>query len=573
MQRTFRDRLLHWLPLILVAAYIGQALLFIRLNSVTPDEISFIAAGYAHLHGEVAQDPQNPPLMMIVSAIPLLPLDLESHPQVPLDYVSKEYGSSFLLYNTKPTDQILFMARLGVLFVGCCLAILVWHWSRKIYGSGAGLVSLLLFAFCPNLIAFGGLATLDLGGAFFICLALYAFWEFCRKPGILRLLAVGVATGLAFSAKNTAMLLIPSFAVLGLLACRGDSGVATVVKGRTRLLSAVRPTTFWSGCAAIIVMCVVLVINLVYGFRGTGTPLGELSVVKSDAFQEHRSLSRLINPVTEHIPSPLPPAYIESLARNVAMTAVKHSRPSYLLGDISTRGWWHYYPVAFFLKTLFPVLLLLAIAAVAALIQKPRRWRDDAFVLIPVGLMFYLACSSSIQIGIRHILVVYPLLFVFAGRLALISLRKVSAVAASAILVVWLVAETLWTCPNYLAYFSSVAGGPNRGRHHLLDSNLDWGQDIGGLVRFMDRRGIKSIQFGHWSIIEPRYSDRFTELPYNRTEGWVAIQANSLMGLTAAWGANPTNAYEWLRQENPVATIGGSILVYHLPDQTTDGPN
>jgi len=570
MRRPIRVHFFRWLPLILVAAFIIQALLAIHLKSVTPDEISFIAAGYAHLHGEVARDPQNPPLMMIASALPLLPLNLELHPKSPAGYVSKEYGSSFLFFNTRSTDLILFLARLGALVVGCALALLVWHWARQLYGAAAGLLALFLCAFSPSLIAFGSVSTLDLGGAFFICLALYAFWEFCRRPGLLRLLAVGVATGLAFSAKSTAMLLIPSFAMLGAFACLRDGGVNTVVKGRTHLQSGLKVVGFWSGCAAIIVVCVILVINLVYGFRGTGTPLGELSVVKSEAFQEHRSLSRLINPVTEHIPSPLPPAYVESLARNVAMTTVKQARPGYLLGHISTRGWWYYYPVAFFLKTPFAFLLLLALAVAAALMQRPCLRRDDAFVLIPAGLMFYLACSSSIQIGIRHILVIYPLLFVFAGRLALISFRRVPAIAVSALLGIWLVVETLWACPNYLSYFSAVAGGSDRGRYYLLDSNLDWGQDIKGLVSFMDRRGIERVQFGHWTIIEPRYSDRFSELPYNKTEGWVAIQANCLMGLTSAWGANPTNAFEWLKLEKPVATIGGSILVYHLPGRMTE---
>ncbi len=168
--------------------------------------------------------------------------------------------------------------------------------------------------------------------------------------------------------------------------------------------------------------------------------------------------------------------------------------PNYLFGQISTTGWWYYFPIALAVKTPLPILMLLAFAIARTFIK--HTWRTDAIFLIPMALIFGSLLFSTNNLGYRYLLPLLPLTFVYVARSISPSLRqpvsRSSLVAVSGL--VWLIIGTLAISPYYLTYFNEVAGGPERGRTILSDSNLDWGQDLVGLKNYLDRNNVSSIK-------------------------------------------------------------------------------
>ncbi|MFQ5963083.1 MAG: ArnT family glycosyltransferase [Candidatus Scalinduaceae bacterium] len=560
----FRERYVTILIVVLLSALTLQVILIMKEKSVTADEMIFIKSGHQYLKtGNINIDDVNPPLIMIISALPLLFLNTTVETEIPPGV--EELWFQLYSYSQNP-DQILFWARVPMLLLSLMLALLVFRWARDFYGTKAGLLALSLYSFSPTIISLSGFATLDLGSTFFIFLALYLFWKFLKNPSLGRLVIMCLSVGLAFSSKHTSLMLIPSFILLSFI---------VVFKGNFNL-----PATwpffkkygknhkiiFWGTSSGILIIILVLTVNIVCGFNGTGIPLGDLPFVEKEVFKSHPLFSRLINPYTDWIPIPLPYAYLRGIGSTIARTTMTHGFPSFLMGEISPDGWWYYFLFAFAVKTPIPFLIAILFSIVLIKKSKNINWCDELFLAIPIGVMFIMASRSNAQMGIRHILVVYPLLFVFASKLVQVDLkRKIITIICGIILGIWYVYASISVSPHYLSYFNEFVGGPKNGYRYLIDSNLDWGQDVKGLVKLMDRKGIDKIKFGHWIGIEPRYASRFEELGCEPTTGWVAIQVNSLQGLTEAWGVLSPDCYAWLRKLEPVDRAGYSIFVYYIP--------
>ena len=535
---------------VLLTAIAAQAVFFMKNKSVTADEMIFIKSGYQALTtGRYNVDDANPPLLMVTCALPLLGRDLELNPRIPEGVEVLEFGYDFLYYNPDP-DGILFASRLPSLVFTLLLAMLVYRWAGELYGPRAGLLALFMFSFCPVLLGLAGLATPDLGSAFLVVLALYVSRIFYRDLSMKALILTALVTGLAMCAKHTAVVLIPCFVVF-----------AVVGKRRGKAL-------FWMGSAVLFALVVILTINVVYGFQGTGMPFGKLPLVEEEVFRTHPVFGKLLNPCTARIPVPLPYPFLRSLGSIVARTSVTEQWPCFLMDEVSTEGWWYYYIVAFLLKTPVPFLCIMLFCVVDMVLRRRFPARDELFLLVPAGIVFLLASLSSFQVGIRHILVVYPLLIVFVCRACAgqSKYRRLQA-GVGAALALWYVLSAVLAGPHYLAYFNELAGGSRNGYRYLADSNVDWGQDVGNLVRYMDRNGIEKIKFGHWIGLDPRHSKRLEELGPGPATGWVAAQVNVVQGLTEAWGGVEPGTYEWLRKLEPVGMAGRSILVYYVPEK------
>jgi len=542
--------------LLLAGCLAGQALFFLSRKSVTADEFTFLALGYRNLTGSPSFDEINPPLIMDLSALPLLTLRPQPFPPLPAGVAIEEEGVDFLYYNTVSPRRLLTAARLPVLALSLGLCLLIWRWSFREYGAWAGAVSVFLYAFNPLVVSLSGLATPDLGAAAMMTAALFLFHRFATRPGIVPLVLTGVVSGLALASKQTALILIPS---LGLLAAADVAGARSGGAGLGRRLG------FWAGAGLVWAVLAVLTLNAVYGFAGTGTPLGHLDFVRSPVFREHPLSSGMLNRFTELIPCPLPEPYPHSLASAVAFAGVGGRRAAYLLGEISQQGWWYYYPLALLIKTPVALLLVSGWALGEWVFRPASRRRDERILLVPAGLLLLSACTSRLQIGIRHVVWVYPLLAIFAGRLVSLFRRSRAARVFAAGLACWYVGAALFIAPHYLAYFNETVGGPRGGHRYLIDSNLDWGQDVEGLVRYLDRRGIARIPFAHWIAVPPGHADRFQPLGCVPTNGWLAAQVNTVQGLTEAWGRAPPGCYRWLREREPDDRVGYSILLYHVP--------
>ena len=278
----------------------------------------------------------------------------------------------------------------------------------------------------------------------------------------------------------------------------------------------------------------------------------------------------------------LPEAYLFGLASVLQSTR----RVAFLMGEIGD-GWWYFFILTFLLKTPLPLLLLVALAPLTF----RQRWRHDRvallFLLTPVLVYFGIASASRMNIGHRHILPIYPFLFVLAGSLISAAMRQAAPLKRGLMAVVYL-AWYIFSCvsifPHYLAYFNELTGGPEYGYRYLVDSNLDWGQDLKGLKRYMQEHGIERVWLSYFGTASPDYYGisydylpsyvifnpkqvrqelfRLARLP--PLPGTVAISVTNLQGVyLAAFELNP-GYFELYRQQRPVAKIGNTIFIYRF---------
>jgi 4-amino-4-deoxy-L-arabinose transferase-like glycosyltransferase len=259
----------------------------------------------------------------------------------------------------------------------------------------------------------------------------------------------------------------------------------------------------------------------------------------------------------------LPRAYLQGLAD----LFMSRRRPAFLMGDISADGWWYYFIVTFLLKTSLPLLLLFALASV----NVPQWWRKNPvallFLIIPVIVYFGIASASRFNIGHRHILPIYPFLFVLAGSLVpWVRQQRALLKGGVGLLIVWYIVSSLSIFPHYLAYFNELAGGPENGYKYLIDSNLDWGQDLKGLKRYMEEHRIERVWLKYFGTASPDYygiaynvlptSPGFATHSERETPRYVAISVSLLQGEPAY--------FEEFRRREPIAKIGYSIFLYRL---------
>ncbi|MCK4300986.1 MAG: glycosyltransferase family 39 protein, partial [Planctomycetes bacterium] len=380
------------------------------------------------------------------------------------------FATQFLWHGDHDADQILLLARLPIILLTILLGCFVFRWATELHGPLAGLLALGLYVFDPNILAHGRLTTTDLGVTCFLFVAVYCFWRWLNQPAWSRLAAAGFTLGLALVSKYSALLLIPILALIGL------AHILISRQGEAREDAAIVQRTWNLGVAVGLMLALAgLVVWAVYGFE--------------------------VGPVVEGgIPVPIP-TYIKGLQGLFRHTEAGH--PSFLRGDYFSAERWDYFPVAFAIKTPLPTLILLCLSL--GWTVKQRAWRSAYPLLLPV--LVYLTTSLSSQalnIGYRHILPILPFLFVFASGVARsLELRKLPRAAVGLLLVAWCIVASVHIYPHYLAYFNELVGGPDNGWRYLVDSNLDWGQDLKGLKRYIEREGIEEVYLSWFGSTYP----------------------------------------------------------------------
>lgn len=525
------SRIMAIVAAVLLAAFAFQCILSMREMSPTSDEVPHLAAGYSYLKtGDYRLNYEHPPLVKLIAALPLLAMDLDFNNAHPSWRDGQEwvFGEQFVNQNRVPAQRIVFWGRLPMVGLGVLLGVLVFWWAREIYGRGASLLALLLYAFCPNMLANAPLVTLDVGIALFTLLAIYAFSQLLRRPTLINAALTGCALGLALSTKVTGFGIIPVWAILAVIFVGKTGGRRPSIKK-----VALR--------ASLVVSCAVAVVLLVYQVASV-------------------------------------PDYFDSLKHHVKDIGVG-GRTAFLFGKFSAHGWFHYFLAAMLVKTPIPSLILTLLALV--LLVRRRRMRFEEYcVLIPAVFFLTVGSASRLQLGIRYILLVYPLLFIFvggmvAGLLAARPFLKRPAPVVMIMLLLWYCVGTLRTFPHYLAYFNELVGGPKNGYKCLLDSNLDWGQGLPGLAKFLKQNGNPEVILSFFGTASPRsygitYQDFISFNMSGRREDHInslnpdrelfVISANSLQCLYYP----DKTTYDWLKQRQPLAVIGYSLFVYDV---------
>jgi hypothetical protein len=508
-----------------------------RSWSATFDEGAHLPAGYTYLAlGDHRLNPEQPPLVKLLAAAPLLALRpvLKADDEAWTTARQWEFGRRFL-YRWNDADRLLFWGRLPVVALACALAAAVFFWSRRLFGPAAGALALLLCVLSPDVLAHGHLVTTDLGLALFFFLTVVAFERLGERATRGRLILAGLALGAAFATKFSAPILVPVLVVLGTVAVVAREPMVSALSGPARTIES-RAGRAKHAAAMLAGMGLIAFVVLwaSYGFRGP------LSVVL------------------------LPEDYVRGL-----LFVLEHSeaRPTFLLGQLSDHASPYFFPVTFALKTPLPLVALLVLAAFVT----PRlSRRAAAFLWLPVVVYVAFTFTRGLQIGHRHLLPIYPFLFVAAGRAAALAGRVRIVVLG---LAAWYAVGTLAVHPHYLAYFNELAGGPRNGYKRLVDSSLDWGQDLKGLRAWMDARGVARIKLSYFGSADPSYYGIDADaLPgYSaphparvtrevRPGDLVAVSATNLQGVYLDPEDRPL--MERFRRSTPIDQVGYSILIY-----------
>jgi hypothetical protein len=305
----------------------------------------------------------------------------------------------------------------------------------------------------------------------------------------------------------------------------------------------------------------VIVINLGYGFSGSFTPLGDFPFTTPRFQAIQRSLPA-------RLPVPLPYFFVKGMDTQLAEAGYD----AYLLGDFNKTGFLHYYLVGLLVKTPVPVL---ALAVLAVILDRRVRQREVP-MLVTAGLIFcFFSLTRHKNIGMRYVLFLEPTLAIWIGRLATLPAwtspwQRARLAWGTVLGAAWLVLASLLTWPDYLAYFNLASGGPSRGHHYLLDSNLDWGQDLITLRKYLEREGIASVDLAYFGRVDPHvYGITYRDLNPDAPGRYVAISANLLWGRLYYVNGSPywprdRDTYRAFRHRRPKALLGYSIYVYDL---------
>ena len=519
-------------------------------KSITVDELVMIPSAYYHLvDGDFQLIKEHPPLSKIVAATPLLFVQ----PNEQADH------SAFWDYNEKKYSSIAFWTRAAMIALTLALGGLIFYFARVLFGSRAAVLAVALFSLEPTMIAHGRVVQTDVPAALGYLLFFVALYWYFSAQTWRRAVLVGIAAGIALLAKFSMLLiglvLPPVFVVLWWLG------------GRRRAIAL---------HAALILLTMILVVNAAYFFQHA--PLSD---------EDHNWIAAnfnarapVIDRATELVSNVVPKEFVLGTLFQVVHNRQGHSAG--LLGMHGQMGWWYYFPVAFALKTTIPFLLL-SVLAVGWAIFKLAKHRDLRFfwLLAPMLIYAVFVLFSNINIGVRYLAPVFPFLMIAGAGLleSVLKTRRVMALVCVGALLAWIGVEAARAYPNHMTYMNQIAGGAPHW-WYLSDSNVEWGDDVHGLARYLQQHGenrVADATLGGFGLLRFYGIERVDALvkPANDTDGprYLAIGASYLNGSTVPEGPpgsgrdtleRRVNYFAAYRQQTPEAIIGGSIYVFRI---------
>jgi hypothetical protein len=612
------------------------------LESPTVDEVIHLPAGITYWQtGSFRLYHHNPPLVKLVAALPALaarPVVDYTEPSWKQEPPNKMvFAHEFMADNAADYFELFTRARLLMPLFSLIGGLVVFAWSKELYGVSGGLLSLALWVFCPNVLAHTRLVTTDMGATALGVLATFVFWRYLRRPSWRLAALAGLCLGLAQLTKFSLVVLY------GLWPLLAAARLATVAMPRPPLIKTL-------GQGLVMVVLSVLVIDAGYGFEGVGIPLGRYEFACQTFTRPvppgmHRPSSpdgllngayryrvnRFRGTALGRLPVPLPKHYMlgfddqkleaEGVPKKFFSEGPSGPEgdkiagyPVYLNGGLSQKSWWYYYLLALVYKVPEGTWLLV-LGSLAVLAFSPRSrasWFDEFAVLtVPVFVLFVMSNFTNINIGLRYVLPIFPYVYVSVGKLAPWAAglagrgARYAACAGVGLALAATATSTAMIHPHYLAYFNAASGGPDRGAEHLIDSNIDWGQDLVPLRRWLEKNAPgESVGLAYFGQINPRIfgarregfdwflpppePGSMPQLPpryllepaaMRLKPGLYAVSASLVEGLPwrvydSPWnGFNQArwlpwqswfNAFGYFRELTPIDKVGYSIWIYRV---------
>jgi hypothetical protein len=495
----------------------------------TLDEPAHIACGMEWLDkGVYRWEPQHPPLARVAAALGPYLLGVRSQGTVKRSLFSMTYEGIAILDRDQHYDLTLALARLGILPFFWIACLVVYGWGKRYFGAAVGALGVFLFSFLPPVLAHAGLATTDMALTAFLGAAFLSGLVWTEQPTRAHATWFGASTGLAVLSKFSCLVFLP----------------ASVAVALAWYVFSERPKMAWLARAvrerlpsfglAVLVAC--LLIWAGYRFSvGGGLPAPEL----------YSGIRTVMEHNTE-------------------------GHPGYLLGERSTTGWWYFFEVALAVKTPLAFLILLGFGVAPAL-RRQQRYRRPWLPLAFAGGILLVGVFSRINIGLRHVLPVY-IGFAVLTALAVVRLLELTETRKWAriglpLLVVWLAASSLSSHPDYLAYFNELGG--SEPEKILVDSDLDWGQDLKRLAGRLHEVGAREVAFLPLTLgdIEhemglPAIQGMDVQRP---SRGWNAVGVTCWKELRLGLGDKHPEAALWPDRIAPTERVGKSMLLYYVP--------
>jgi len=575
MSLNLSDKTTNIIAALLLIFVFTIAVFSMKDDTLTMDESAHLPAGYSYLtQKDMRLNPEHPPLIKDLAALPLLFIkDIKFPSNIPAwqqDVNGQwDFGRFFLYQTGNPAEQMIFWGRIPMILVLILLGFYVFKWARELFGNCASLLALFLFSFSPTFLAHGRLITTDVGASAGVFIASYYFIRALRDPSKKNIVVAGVVFGIAQLLKFSVILLVPFFVLLGLVWWLIKSG------------------RFWQTVKTGFLVFLVgfLLIWPIYQYHVWNYPV-EKQLQDSQVYLRD-TIEPLKSVILWAVDKPIIRAYAHYFTGlSMIFHRVAGGNTTYFLGEVSNLGWRSYFPIVYLIKEplAFHFLTLIMLLYAISLIRKLpiKDWLKSHFpefaMLLFIVIYWVVSIKGNLNIGVRHLLPVFPLAFVLVSGMTIKLLEPPYFKLKCSILlllILWQAFSVISVYPYFLSYFNELIGGPANGYKYVVDSNLDWGQDLKRLKKWAEENNLEKIYIDYFGGSSPEYYFKDKFVPWVGTEpaeefpkgNYLAVSATFLQGgrgkvipgLDYAEGH-----YRWLDNYQPVAEIGHSIFIYYI---------
>lgn len=607
------------IAIIMLALMFGLAFFSMLGDSAIMDEVAHLPAGYSYIEKmDMRLNPEHPPLVKDLAGGMVWLWSKASGQKInfPENLQSWQtdingqwnFGFNFLYNSGNNADKMLLLGRLPVLFIMLLLGFYIFKWTRELFGNKTALLALFLYSFSPTFIAHSRFVTTDVAAATAIFISSYYFIRWLKNPNAKNLIIAGLVFGVAQLAKFSVFLLIPLFVFISIVWIILKTKQASEVEHPIYASLAQNIWRYFGGLIAICAIGYIFIVWPIYFFHIAHYPI-ERQIADTKFTLASFGMRPIANLIIWLAGIPVFRAIAQyGLGMAMVLQRAAGGNTTYFLGEISATGSRIYFPFVYLVKETISLHILTLIALITVffgLIKNKTRKTFSEFLgqnieqflmLSFIALYWFSSVKSPLNIGVRHILPTFPLIFILVSRQigkwlnfedqeALLwkdAIRKIISqgwlyilkITFVTFLIIWQIASVIFVYPSFLSYFNESIGGQSKGYIYVTDSNLDWGQDLKRLSQWTNENNINRIFVDYFGGAVPSYylGNKYrswscgmqTNLLKNQ---WLAVSATFLQGgrgKPALGYKDSTGCYNWLNDYQPVTTIGNSIFIYHI---------